>query len=103
MHVDAAGAVVESVALPDAVVAGLGKQGIEGVAVGAPAGAGARGPGAQAAGEQVWVALQRGLTTDAGGTAGTARIGRYDVATRTWDWFAYPLSSAPRRTATGWG
>ncbi|SDF14689.1 Uncharacterized conserved protein [Cellulosimicrobium cellulans] len=91
VHVDAAGAVVESVALPDAVVGGLGKQGIEGVAVGAPAGAGARGPGAQATGEQVWVALQRGLTTDAGGTAGTARIGRYDVATRTWDWFAYPL------------
>ena len=32
-----------------------------------------------AAGEQVWVALQRGLTTDEGGTAGTARLGRYRV------------------------
>lgn len=86
VRVDAAGAVVESVALPDDVAAGLGKQGVEGVAV-APAGPTAD----EGAGEQVWVALQRGLTTDEGGTAGTARLGRYDVATRTWDWFAYPL------------
>ncbi|MBN0040727.1 esterase-like activity of phytase family protein [Cellulosimicrobium cellulans] len=86
VRVDAAGAVVESVALPEAVAAGLGKQGIEGVAV-APA-VSTAGAGA---GEQVWVALQRGLTTDEGGTAGTARLGRYDVASGTWDWFAYPL------------
>ncbi|QJW35344.1 esterase-like activity of phytase family protein [Cellulosimicrobium protaetiae] len=89
VRVDAAGAVVESVALPEAVAAGLGKQGIEGVAV-APAST-ADGAAGGSAGEQVWVALQRGLTTDDGGTAGTARLGRYDVATGTWDWFAYPL------------
>lgn len=80
VRVDAAGAVVESVALPEGVTAGLGKQGIEGVAA-----------AGGTAGEQVWVALQRGLTTDEGGTAGTARLGRYDVASGTWDWFAYPL------------
>lgn len=90
VRVDAAGAVVESVALPEAVAAGLGKQGIEGVAV-APAVSTADGDAEEAAGEQVWVALQRGLSTDEGGTAGTARLGRYDVASGTWDWFAYPL------------
>ncbi|MBM7817633.1 DNA-binding beta-propeller fold protein YncE [Cellulosimicrobium cellulans] len=94
VRVDAAGAVVESVALPEGVAAGLGKQGIEGVAV-APAVSTA--DGAAGAGEQVWVALQRGLTTDEGGTAGTARLGRYDVASGTWDWFAYPLE----QTTTG--
>ena len=94
VRVDAAGAVVESVALPEGVAAGLGKQGIEGVAV-APADSTA--DGAAGAGEQVWVALQRGLTTDEGGTAGTARLGRYDVASGTWDWFAYPLE----QTTTG--
>ncbi|WP_454042472.1 esterase-like activity of phytase family protein [Cellulosimicrobium sp. Marseille-Q8652] len=80
VRVDADGALVETVALPDDVAAGLGKQGLEGVAV--------QGSGET---EQVWVALQRGLTTDEGGTAGTARLGRYDVVTGTWDWFAYPL------------
>jgi DNA-binding beta-propeller fold protein YncE len=83
------GAVQETVALPADVVAGLGKQGLEGVAV--------QGSGAA---EQVWVALQRGLTTDAGGTAGTARLGRYDVASSTWDWFAYPLETTT--TAGDW-
>jgi DNA-binding beta-propeller fold protein YncE len=92
VRVDAAGAVVESVALPEAVAAGLGKQGIEGVAVAAA------GTADGAAGEQVWVALQRGLTTDDGGTAGVARLGRYDVASGTWDWFAYPLE---KTTAAG--
>ncbi|MFJ2517388.1 esterase-like activity of phytase family protein [Cellulosimicrobium cellulans] len=90
VRVDAAGAVVESVALPEGVAAGLGKQGIEGVAV-APAVSTADGAAGEAAGEQVWVALQRGLTTDEGDTAGSARLGRYDVASGTWDWFAYPL------------
>jgi DNA-binding beta-propeller fold protein YncE len=82
VRVDDDGAVQQRVALPAEVAAGLGKQGIEGVA--------AHGTGDD---EQVWVALQRGLTTDEGGTAGTARLGRYDVASRTWDWFAYPLET----------
>ncbi|WP_069386638.1 esterase-like activity of phytase family protein [Cellulosimicrobium cellulans] len=87
VRVGADGAVQETVALPADVAAGLGKQGLEGVAV--------QGSGAS---EQVWVALQRGLTTDEGGTAGTARLGRYDVASSTWDWFAYPLE---KTTAAG--
>jgi DNA-binding beta-propeller fold protein YncE len=89
VRVDAEGAVQERVALPADVVTGLGKQGIEGVAV--------QGTGAD---EQVWVALQRGLTTDDGGAAGTARLGRYDVASDTWDWFAYPLGTTS--TAGDW-
>jgi len=96
VRVDASGAVLETVPLPDAVAAGLGKQGVEGVAVGAPSGEDPR----EGAGEQVWVALQRGLTTDEGGTAGAARLGRYDVATATWDWFAYPLE--PTTTVGDW-
>lgn len=82
VRVDASGAVVETVALPADVTAGLTKWGVEGVAV-----------VADDEGEHVVVALQRGLTTDPGGLGGTARIGRYDVATTSWTWFAYPLET----------
>jgi DNA-binding beta-propeller fold protein YncE len=79
VRLDADGAVQQRVTLPADVAAGLGKQGIEGVA--------AQGTGDH---ERVWVALQRGLSTDEGGAA---RLGRYDVATGAWDWFAYPLET----------
>ncbi|GAA1863331.1 esterase-like activity of phytase family protein [Myceligenerans crystallogenes] len=87
VRVSADGVVQERVALPADVAAGLGKWGIEGVA-----------GVVDRKGEHLFVALQRGLTTDAGGLGGSARIGRYDVATGAWTWFAYPLS-AP--TASG--
>ncbi|MDM7830207.1 esterase-like activity of phytase family protein [Cellulomonas edaphi] len=77
-----AGAVEERVSLPAEVAAGLDKWGIEGVTT-----------LSDDAGEHVWVALQRGLSTDPGGLAGTARLGRYDVATQAWTWFAYPLET----------
>jgi hypothetical protein len=89
VRVDAAGAVVETVALPADVTAGLTKWGVEGVTTTTDAG-----------GEHVYVALQRGLTTDAGGLGGTARIGRYDVTGGTWTWFAYPLT--PTAVAGDW-
>lgn len=82
VRVDAAGAVVQTVALPADVTAGLTKWGVEGVAT-----------TTDDDGEHVFVALQRGLTTDPGGLAGTARIGRYDVDGGAWTWFAYPLST----------
>ena len=63
--------------LPTDVAAGLGKWGLEGVAV--------RGSGAA---ETVYVALQRPLTGE-----DTARIGRYDVADAAWTWFAYPMET----------
>ena len=81
VRVSASGHVQERVSLPDDVVAGLGKWGIEGVT-----------GTVDRTGEHLFVALQRGLTSDAG-VGGYARIGRYDVATGEWTWFGYPLSA----------
>jgi DNA-binding beta-propeller fold protein YncE len=81
VRVSASGRVEQRVSLPDDVVAGLGKWGIEGVA-----------GTVNRTGEHLFVALQRGLTTD-DGVGGYARIGRYDVATAGWTWFGYPLSA----------
>ncbi|WP_456824958.1 esterase-like activity of phytase family protein [Cellulomonas sp. P5_E12] len=89
VRTDADGAVQQTVPLPADVSAGLTKWGIEGVAV-----------AEDTSGEHVWVALQRGLTTDPGGLAGIARIGRYDVSTGAWAWFAYPLGTTT--TAGDW-
>lgn len=75
------GAVEQRVSLPASVAAGLGKWGIEGIT-----------GVTDADGEHLFVALQRGLTTDAG-LGGHARIGRYDVATGAWTWFGYPLAA----------
>src|SRR3546814_359094 len=69
------GRIVETIALPSEVTANLSKRGIEGVS--------AWGTGRN---EQVYVALQRAI---AGETR--ARIGRYNVADKTWDWFGYEL------------
>ncbi|GEA80881.1 esterase-like activity of phytase family protein [Cellulomonas uda] len=82
VRTNAYGAVVERVTLPADVAAGLTKWGVEGVTT-----------VDDASGEHVWVALQRGLTSDPGGLGGTARLGRYDVADGSWSWFGYPLSS----------
>lgn len=78
VRTDARGAVQQTVPLPADVAAGLGKWGIEGIAV-----------SEGRTGEQVWVALQRGLT----GEETRARIGRYDVRTGSWAWFGYPLGT----------
>lgn len=80
VRVSASGGVQERVSLPDDVAAGLGKWGIEGVT-----------GIVDRAGEHLFVALQRGLTSD-DGVGGYARIGRYDVATGEWTWFGYELS-----------
>ncbi|MEU4361001.1 esterase-like activity of phytase family protein [Promicromonospora sp. NPDC023987] len=81
VRVSASGRVQERVSLPDDVAAGLGKWGIEGVT-----------GTVDRTGEHLFVALQRGLTSD-DGVGGYARIGRYDVATGEWTWFGYPLSA----------
>ncbi|GAB2875510.1 esterase-like activity of phytase family protein [Nocardioides pacificus] len=77
VRTDAAGLVVQTVALPQDVTSRLGKQGLEGVT--------ALGSGAR---EQVYVALQRPLAGE-----DFARIGRYDVTTGAWTWFGYPLET----------
>jgi DNA-binding beta-propeller fold protein YncE len=81
VRVSASGSVQERVSLPADVAAGLGKWGIEGVT-----------GTVDRSGEHLFVALQRGLTSD-DGVGGYARIGRYDVATGEWTWFGYPLSA----------
>ncbi|EID18170.1 secreted protein [Mycolicibacterium phlei RIVM601174] len=73
--VDAGGTIERRVPLPDDVAAGLGGQGLEGVAVD---------------GDAVWVAVQREVKGD---PDGVARLGRY---TDRWEWFGYPLE----RTST---
>lgn len=80
-RVSSSGRVQERVSLPADVAAGLGKWGIEGVT-----------GSVDRTGEHLFVALQRGLTSD-DGVGGYARIGRYDVATGEWTWFGYPLSA----------
>ncbi|MET7419400.1 esterase-like activity of phytase family protein [Dactylosporangium sp. NPDC005555] len=86
VRLDAAGRTVETVPLPAAVAAGLAKQGIEGVSA-----------TTDRAGEHVWVALQRELSTD---PKGIVRIGRYDVAGKAWTWFGYQLETTT--TAGDW-
>ncbi|WP_205475259.1 esterase-like activity of phytase family protein [Nocardioides sp. SYSU D00038] len=97
VRTDALGVVQQTVPLPAAVTDHVRSWGLEGVA--------ARGTGSA---EQVYVALQRPLWVDPGVPAGAlqplegnvARIGRYDVATGAWTWFAYPLS--PTSVAGDW-
>ncbi|WP_369370308.1 esterase-like activity of phytase family protein [Promicromonospora sp. Populi] len=81
VRVSASGSVQQRISLPDDVASGLGRWGIEGVA-----------GTVDRDGEHLFVALQRGLTSD-DGLGGYARIGRYDVATGEWTWFGYPLSA----------
>ncbi|MEZ0339908.1 esterase-like activity of phytase family protein [Mycobacterium sp. pV006] len=73
VFVAADGTIEKWVSLPSDVAAGLGGQGLEGVAVD---------------GDAVWVALQREVKGD---PSGAARLGRY--ADDTWEWFGYPLES----------
>jgi Esterase-like activity of phytase len=69
------GTVEEHITLPEDIAAGLGGQGLEGVAV---------------EGDTVWVALQREVKGD---PEGVARIGRYTPDGAKWEWFGYPLES----------
>ncbi|MFD3593999.1 esterase-like activity of phytase family protein [Nocardia sp. NPDC058640] len=73
------GAVQQRIALPAEITAGLGKQGLEGVAV--------QGSGAD---ETVWVAVQREVKGD---PKGVARIGKFVPATGEWQWYGYQLDS----------
>lgn len=80
LRLDAAGRLVETVSLPADVVAVMRAQGLEGVTATTD----------RAGHEQVWIAVQRELTTD---PVGVTRLGRYDVASKTWAWFGYRLEA----------
>jgi hypothetical protein len=93
---DASGAIQETVELPKAITDHVGKWGLEGVT----------GTN-DARGEHVFVALQRQLWTDVKDQTETVdgddvvRIGRYDVADKSWHWFGYELES-PKRDGGDW-
>lgn len=75
VFVGADGGIEKRVPLPDDIAAGLGGQGLEGVAV---------------EGDSVWVAVQRELKSD---PKGVVRIGRYTPDGDSWEWFGYQLDS----------
>lgn len=75
VQVAADGAIEERITLPEEIAAGLGGQGLEGVAVD---------------GDIVWVALQREVKGD---PAGVVRLGRYTPGSSEWEWFGYQLES----------
>lgn len=85
---DANGAIQERVSLPTSVTEHIGKWGLEGVA--------ATGTGKD---EVLYVAVQRPLWKDpkakplAALEGNSARIGRYQVATKSWTWYSYPLTA----------
>ncbi|MGC9497676.1 esterase-like activity of phytase family protein [Streptomyces sp. WG7] len=80
VRLDRDGVTRQVVPLPADVAAGLGKQGLEGVA----ATTDRRGR------EVVWAALQREVEGD---PAGVVRLGRYDVGAGTWSWYGYRIGS----------
>ncbi|MGV0741057.1 esterase-like activity of phytase family protein [Mycolicibacterium sp. XJ870] len=75
VYVAADGTTEKRVSLPEDIAAGLGGQGLEGVAVD---------------GDSVWVAVQRETKTD---PKGVVRIGRYTPEGDKWEWFGYQLDT----------
>ncbi|PJJ53639.1 hypothetical protein CLV56_3130 [Mumia flava] len=88
IRTNAAGEVRERVTLPAEIAAHVGKWGLEGVTL-----------TNDRSGEHVWTVVQRPLWTDPASTGSTvdgadvARIGRYDVAGGTWQWYGYTMAS----------
>ncbi len=93
---DPAGAIQQTVELPADVTSHIKNWGLEGVTA-----------TNDAAGEHVFVALQRQLWADVTDQTETVdgdnivRIGRYDVADGSWHWFGYELNS-PKRDGADW-
>lgn len=93
---DAAGAIQQTVELPSSITSHIKNWGLEGVTA-----------TNDAAGEHVFVALQRQLWTDVSDQTETldgdniVRIGRYDVSDGSWHWFGYELNS-PKRDGADW-
>jgi hypothetical protein len=88
VRTDASGAVLDTVPLPDSLVAGATSSGFEGVAV---TGSAARGD------ETVYAVIQREWADDV--PRGFVKIARYDVAGEEWTFARYPLD--PVESPTG--
>lgn len=89
VRTDSEGTVLESVPLPDALVAGATSSGFEGVAV---TGSAKKGT------ETVYAVIQREWADDA---PGFVKVGKYLPATGEWTFAAYPLD-ARESPAGGW-
>lgn len=93
---DAAGAIQETVTLPTSITSHVKNWGLEGVTA-----------TNDAQGEHVFVALQRQLWKDVNDQTESldgdniVRIGRYDVADKSWHWFGYELQG-PQRDGADW-
>lgn len=81
VHVDASGAIVESVAFPDILLAGQTRFGAEGIALD---------------GDRLWVAIQRPWGDD---PAGMTKLLAYDLGTRQWGAVRYPLEAPAQEGA----
>jgi DNA-binding beta-propeller fold protein YncE len=89
VRTSASGAVLDTVPLPDSLVAGATSSGFEGVAV---TGSEARGD------ETVYAVIQREWADDA---PGFVKLARYDVADEEWTFARYPLDPV-ESPAGGW-
>ncbi|WP_456698324.1 esterase-like activity of phytase family protein [Aeromicrobium sp. P5_D10] len=93
---DAAGAIQQTVSLPQEISDHIKNWGLEGVTA-----------TTDADGEHVWTVIQRQLWTDVSDQSETldgdniARIGRYDVADGSWHWYGYEMNS-PKRDGADW-
>jgi Esterase-like activity of phytase len=89
VRTDAAGAVLQSVPLPPALVTGATSSGFEGVAV----------TGTQAGGDEtVWAVIQREWSDD---PSGSVKIARYEVAKNRWTFARYELDDVESPSG-GW-
>lgn len=78
IRLDVSGRTERSIGLPAEIAAGVDDAGVHGVAALTD----------RSGREEVWVALRRPLSAD---SVGLARLGRYDVPTKSWRWFGYSL------------
>lgn len=83
VEVDARGAVLREVPLPESVAAGATSNGLEGVTT---------------VGDQVWVAVQREWADD---PRGVVKLARFTPATGEWAFVGYPLDPAPAGATVG--
>lgn len=93
---DAAGAIQQTVSLPQEITDHIKDWGLEGVTA-----------TTDADGEHVWTVIQRQLWSDVSDQTETvdgdniARIGRYDVVDGSWHWYGYEMNS-PKRDGADW-